>query len=91
MSDKQPQQQIKQQMGTTGDVRTFLANIALAVIRDEVKVPQAAIAVKACEQINVSLYSEIKLAAMQIAAGKQPVESGALPIDSTRALLPKKA
>lgn len=71
---------IKAQMETTGDVRKFLAQIALAVIRDEVKVPQAAVAVKACEQINASLYSEIKRAALQMESNKQSAALGQLRI-----------
>ncbi len=80
MSSKNESEKIKAAMQTTGDVRKFLAQIALAVIRDEVKVPQAAVAVKACEQINASLYSEIKRAAMQLELGKPAPALGMLEI-----------
>jgi folylpolyglutamate synthase/dihydropteroate synthase len=80
MSSKNEVEKIKHQLETTGDVREFLARVALAVIRDEVKVPNAAVAVKACEQINVSLYSEIKRAALQIEAGKTSPVLGKLKI-----------
>lgn len=55
---------------TTGDMRIFLANLALAVAHGETKPDQAAVAIKACKEINTSLYSEIKVAAIRAAAGK---------------------
>jgi len=64
----------------TGDLRTFLANIALAVSQGEMETRQAVIAVKACEQINASLYSEAKIMAMTLAAGNQPPKLGDLNI-----------
>lgn len=70
---------------TTGDLRRFLSYIAGAVARGEMKVPEAAVAVKACEQINASLYSEIKSAAMQAEAGAPAPDLGSLRIiDSTQ-------
>jgi len=80
MSSKQQvssaQQPIK--MLTTGDLRTFLGNVALAVAQGDMKVEEAVVAVKACEQINASLYSEIKSAAIQITLNKQAPEIGNL-------------
>ena len=67
-------------METTGDVRAFLANIAVAVAQGDMKVHEAAVAVKACEQINASLYSEIKSAALQQEAGKAAPALGSLSI-----------
>lgn len=73
-------QKVKQQIATTGDLRTFLSRIAVAVARGDMKVSEAAVAVKACEQINASLYSEIKSAAMQIEAGRAAPLLGQMPI-----------
>ena len=68
---------------TTGELRRFLSYIAGAVSRGEMKVPEAVVAVKACEQINASLYSEIKSAAIQAEAGKVAPPLGTLRIVDT--------
>lgn len=72
---------------TTGDLRTLLANIALDVVRGDVKVQEAAIAVKACKEINSSLYSEIKAAAMlaELTPGATQTALGDLPLAGARA------
>ena len=76
-----------------GDLRTYLANIALAAMQDDdFDKQRAAIAVKACEQINASLYSETKIAAMAAGLGQAAYPLGALPIgrpDDVRALVDK--
>lgn len=71
---------LKTRMETTGDLRSFLANIAVAVSRGDLKLHEAAVAVKACEQINASLYSEIKNAAFQTERGQPAPGIGLLPI-----------
>jgi hypothetical protein len=53
---------------TTGDLRTFLANVALAVSQGDMKPQDAAIAVKACKELNASLYSELKNRTIQLEA-----------------------
>ena len=65
---------------TTDDLRKFLSHIAVAVAQGEMKINEAAVAVKACEQINASLYSEIKSAALQAEAGKAAPQLGSLRI-----------
>lgn len=65
---------------TTGDLRTFLANIATAVAQDEMPIRNAVVAVKACEQINASLYSEAKIAALTMGGGNAAPRLGTLPI-----------
>ena len=65
---------------TTGELRRFLSYIAGAVSRGEMKVPEAVVAVKACEQINTSLYSEIKSAAIAAEAGRASPPLGSLRI-----------
>jgi hypothetical protein len=40
----------------------------------------AAVAVKACEQINASFYSEGRITALMVSAGKPAPELGALPL-----------
>ena len=67
-------------MKTTGDVRKYLASIALAVVHGEVKVQEAAVAVKACKEIHASLYSEIKAATIQVQLGREAAELGDLPL-----------
>jgi len=63
---------------TSGDLRKFLSNIALAVAQDEMPIRNAVVAVKACEQINVSLYSEAKIAALMLSHGQQTQPMGQL-------------
>lgn len=58
---------------TTGDLRTFLARIAVATAQGEMELRNAVVAVKACEQINASLYSEAKIAALSFARGNQDI------------------
>ena len=77
---------MKSRLETAGDLRTFLANIATAAFRGEVQRQDAAIAVKACEQINASIYSEAKIWALIQATGGNVGTLGSLPIGSTDAL-----
>jgi hypothetical protein len=70
----------KQGLETTGDLRRFLGHIAVAVAQGDMKVPEAAVAVKACEQINASLYSEIKAALLGQEAGRDAPDIGYLAI-----------
>jgi hypothetical protein len=46
------------------------------------KVQEAAVAVKACEQVNASLYSEIKSAALQAALGRTAPALGHMRVDA---------
>lgn len=71
---------IKQSIETTGDLRRFLGHIAVAVAHGDMKVQEAAVAVKACEQINASLYSEIKAALIAQEAGKSQAQIGYMAI-----------
>jgi len=73
---------------SSGDLRRLMKNIAVGVMRKEMNVSEAAVAIKACEQINVSLYSEIKHAAMLVALGRTAPELGELPLFGA-SLLPK--
>lgn len=52
----------------------------MGVMHGELKTPEAVICVKACEQANVSLYSEIKHAALLVALGRDVPELGKLPL-----------
>jgi hypothetical protein len=72
------------ELETSGDLRRLMKNIALGVMHGDMKVEQAAICVKACEQINVSLYSEIKHAALIQQMGREAPELGALPLFGTK-------
>lgn len=86
MSSQTQVSKLKSRIETTGDLRAFLANVALAVSRGDMKINEAAVAVKACEQINASLYSEIKSAALQLAAGQSSPPLGDMQIDSGKAV-----
>lgn len=72
--------QLRTKIETTGDLRAFIANVAMGVVNGDLKVDQAVAAIKAGEVINDSLYSETKLAAMQVVAGKEPTKLGTLSI-----------
>jgi hypothetical protein len=64
----------------TGELRTALSNIMMAVVRGEVKGSDAALSIKAAENINVSLYSEIKYAALLATLGQTAPPLGQLRI-----------
>ena len=65
---------------TTGDLRKLLANLALDVVRGDVKVHEASVAIKACKEINASLYSEIKAATIRNELGQSVTALGRLPL-----------
>ena len=65
---------------TTGDMRKFLANVAVSVAQGETDVHQATAPIKACKEISTSLYSEIKVNEMFAQAGKGTSALGDLPI-----------
>lgn len=65
---------------TTGDVRRVLANTIKAVAHGDMKSPDALTVIKGCEQMNNSLYAEIKYMAMLVALGQQPASLGELPM-----------
>src|SRR5262245_19657545 len=71
---------VKDKLETSGDLRKLMRNIALGVMHGNMRVDEAAICVKACEQINVSLYSEIKHAALIQQMGRTAPELGNLPL-----------
>lgn len=72
----------KNEIGTTGDLRKWLANLAVGVVHGDVKVNEAAVSIKACKEINASLYSEIKSATIQVQLGRQAQPLGELPLTS---------
>ena len=67
-------------METAGEMRRFLAYVVKAAVQKEISVAEAAVAIKGCEQINASLYSEIKMAALQAVAGQVPAKLGSMRI-----------
>ena len=69
-------------MKTTGDMRKFLANVAISVAQGDTDVHHATAAIKACKEISTSLYSEIKANEMFAAAGQKTSGLGDLPIGS---------
>ena len=68
------------QIKTTGDMRKFLANVAVSVAQGDTDVHQSTAAIKACKEISTSLYSEIKVNEMFAQAGKDTSPLGNLPI-----------
>jgi hypothetical protein len=78
------------ELETSGDLRKLMRNIAVGVMHGELRVDEAAICVKACEQINVSLYSEIKYAALIQQMGREAPELGHLPLFGSSNGAPRK-
>lgn len=75
-----PMMATTEKLETSGDLRKLMKNIALSVMKGDVRVDEAAVCVKACEQINTSLYSEIKYTALLIQLGRDAPELGHLPL-----------
>jgi len=65
---------------TTGELRAFLADMLLGIKNGHVEPDVARNLTKMAAQINESFYSEIKIARVQMEAGKQSAALGALPI-----------
>ena len=74
---------MNEQMNTTGDMRRFLVNMALNVARGDIDVQKAAVSIKACKEVNTSLYSEIKVAILANEIGQDVVTLGELPLFSS--------
>jgi hypothetical protein len=66
---------------TTGELREFLAQMLLGVKNGDLALDQASRITKMAAQINESFYSEIKIAKVQLEAGKAVADLGALPIN----------
>ncbi len=66
---------------TTGELREFLVNMIVGVKDGDIEPDKARNITKMAAQINESFYSEIKIAKVQIEAGKQAADLGALPIN----------
>lgn len=75
---------VKTRFETAGEMREFLRNVAIGVTHGDMEVGKAAVAVKACEVIVASQYSEAKIAALTRAAGQQPALNGALPLNGAK-------
>lgn len=76
MQNENGQQKIK----TTGELRTFLADLLANVASGNADLDAARAMVKVAAQINESFYSEIKAAQVDIEAGKTARDLGELPI-----------
>lgn len=68
------------QILTTGDLRTFLANMLVNVENGNADLDAARAMVKIAAQINESFYSEIKASQVAIDAGRKAEHLGSLPI-----------
>lgn len=66
------------QITETGELRRFLANSLLGIKNGDLDIAKAAQITKMAAQINESLYAEVKVAAVQKAAGKEAAELGKL-------------
>lgn len=67
-------------LANCGDLRQFLANIALGVKNGDTKIDEARTIIKAVEKINENYYAEIKVALTQVELGRSASELGKLPI-----------
>jgi hypothetical protein len=65
---------------TTGQLREFLVQMMLGVKNRDIKPDEASRITKLAAQINESFYSEIKIAKVQLEAGKEAAALGSLPI-----------
>lgn len=63
-------------ISTTGDLRTFLSNTMLGVVGGDVSPEQAGTVAKLAQQINESMYAEIKSQKMKIELGKAAGDFG---------------
>ncbi len=75
-----PPARIRGTLETTGDVRRALANTIKGVMHGDIKAGDAMTIIKGCEQMNNSLYAEIKYMAMLVTLGQQPAKLGELPM-----------
>lgn len=80
LAQVQPPARIKGALETTGDVRRALANTIKGVMHGDIKAGDAMTIIKGCEQMNNSLYAEIKYMAMLVTLGQQPAKLGELPM-----------
>ena len=68
---------------TSGDLREFLATMLLGVKNGDLDVEKARNITKMAAQINESFYSEIKIAKVEMEAGKEMRKLGSLMINGT--------
>lgn len=66
---------------TTGQLRQFLADSILAVKDGSIKVAEALAIKKMAEEVNESLYAEVKVARLQKDLEMQVSEFGKLPLN----------
>jgi len=70
----------KSKFETTSDLRRFLAHLATGIVSGDIEHQKAAVAIKACKEINNSLYSEIKAATIEAELARIPAALGDLKI-----------
>jgi isopentenyl phosphate kinase len=78
--DSAPLKQLRDGLQTSGDLRRVMKNVLVGLMHGDMKPDVGAACIKACEQINVSLYSEIKHASILLQMGRQVPELGELPL-----------
>ena len=66
---------------TVGDLREFLANIALGVKDGTTKIEEARTIIKAVEKINENFYAESKVAQLRVELGEKAASLGKLEIN----------
>lgn len=71
-------------INTTGELREFLATMLLGVKNGDLDGDKASKITKIAAQINESFYAEIKIAKVQLEAGKVANELGKLPINGVK-------
>lgn len=75
-----PAAELRADLETSGDLRRLMKNLLVGLMQGDIGPDIAAGCIKACEQINVSLYSEIKNATILLQLGRDVPELGDLPL-----------
>ena len=74
---------MKTQIKTSGELRSFLLNLMVAVKNGSVKTEELRVINKSADTINESIYSELKAGKLFLEMGRKTEEWGKLPITSS--------
>jgi hypothetical protein len=75
---------------TTGQLREFLCQSINSVATGTLDIQKASQITKLAAQVNESLYSEVKVARLQLELGKTASEMGALTVNQANDAEPEK-
>lgn len=68
-------------INTTGQLREFLADALVKTVQKEIAPEDAMVLVRLAGKINDSFFSEVKIAKVNLEAGKTMAEMGDLPLN----------